>query len=115
MARPRKENKAELRTEHLGFYVTPAERAEIDRRAAATGRHVSEYSRMVLLSPLKAPAPSARDPAAINALLIEFAREGNNLNQLTRIANERRDMPSAKALGEALSHLRAVMQKVLEL
>ena len=76
MARPRKENAAELHTEHVGFYVTSAERAEIDR-AALVGRHVSAYCRTVLLSKLTAPLPSACDPAALNALFwLSFRGKG---------------------------------------
>ena len=77
MARPRKGNAAELHTEHVGFYVTSAERAEIDRRAALVGRHVSAYCRTVLLSKLTAPLPSACDPAALNALFwLSFRGKG---------------------------------------
>jgi Bacterial mobilisation protein (MobC) len=96
MARPRKGNAAELHTEHVGFYVTSAERAEIDRRAALVGRHVSAYCRTVLLSKLTAPLPSACDPAALNALLVEFSRQGNNLNQIAHHCNEHRVAPSQK-------------------
>jgi hypothetical protein len=112
MARPRKENKDELRTDFFGFQVTPAERAEIDRRAASSGLHRSEWGRRILLSDLKAPAPPARDPAVINAVVVELNHHGNNLNQLTRIANERRDMPSAKALAEVLALIKATLEKL---
>jgi hypothetical protein len=66
----------------------------------------------VLLSPSKAPAPPARDPAAINAVVLELSHHGNNLNQLTRLANERRDMPSAKALAEVLALIKACLEKL---
>jgi hypothetical protein len=38
MARPRKENAAELHTEHVGFYVTPAQRAAQRRARARNSR-----------------------------------------------------------------------------
>jgi hypothetical protein len=112
MARPRKENKDELRTDFFGFQVTPAERAEIDRRAASSGLHRSEWGRRILLSDLKAPAPPARDPAVTNALLVEFAHQGNNLNQMTHHANRHGDMPSAKALAEVLALIKASIEKL---
>ena len=116
MARPRKENAAELHTEHVGFYVTSAERAEIDRRAALVGRHVSAYCcRTVLLSKLTAPLPSACDPAALNALLVEFSRQGNNLNQIAHHYNEHRVAPSQKVLADMAAMLRAAVEKVLAL
>jgi Bacterial mobilisation protein (MobC) len=114
MARPRKENAAELHTEHVGFYVTSAERAEIDR-AALVGRHVSAYCRTVLLSKLTAPLPSACDPAALNALLVEFSRQGNNLNQIAHHCNEHRVAPSQKVLADMAAMLRAAVEKVLAL
>jgi hypothetical protein len=115
MARRKKHEAAEFRTAFAGFQLMPTERAELERRAAVTGRKLSDYCRIVLLSDIKAPAPSVRDPAAINALVIEFVREGNNLNQLARIANERHDLPSAQALGEVLALIKAGIAKVLAL
>lgn len=114
MARPRK-NAAEMRTAFVGFQLTPTERAEIDRRAALVGRHVSAYCRTVLLSNLNTPAPSARDPAAINALMVEFSRQGNNLNQMSHHANATGDLPSRKILADMAAMLRAAVEKVLAL
>src|SRR5208283_3601460 len=111
MARPRKEKSA-LRTAGLRLQLTPAERAEIDRRASSSGLHRSEWGRRILLSDVKAPAPPARDPAVINAVVLELNHHGNNLNQLTRIANERHDMPSAKALAEVLALIKASLEKL---
>jgi hypothetical protein len=112
MARPRKIATDELQTAHVGFQITPAKRTELKARAAANGRHLSDYCRIVLLSDPNAPAPSARDWKIIRALLAELARNGNNLNQLAHIANECHDMPSAKALAEVIERLIAVMEKV---
>ena len=63
---------------------------ELEFRAASVGMTLSEFARIVLLSDLKAPAPSARDPQAIRALAVEITRVGNNVNQLAKIANETR-------------------------
>jgi hypothetical protein len=115
MARPRTENKAALRTAFLGFQVTHAERAEIARRAAETQRSLSDFCRRVLLSDRKAPAPLARDRREITALSVEISRVGNNLNQLAHIANERRDLPSAKALAAVTERIIASLEKVMRL
>jgi hypothetical protein len=115
MARPRRENEAELRTEHVGFYVTPAERAELDRRATVTGRPRSDYCRIVLLSDLKAPAPSVVDYTAVHELVTQISRVGNNVNQVAHIANERRDLPSLKVLDEVKALIKACLEKVMAL
>jgi hypothetical protein len=115
MARPRVANSAEKRSAFLGFQVTPLERAEIDRRAAATGYSVSEYCRIIMLSDRKAPAPPVRDPEAIRGLAVAIVREGTNLNQMQRLANERRALPTANALAEMLALVRASLEKVLAL
>jgi hypothetical protein len=112
MARLRKDDTGERRTAFLGFQLTPAERAEIDRRAAVTGRHVSDYGRMVLLSPLKAPAPSARDPQAIRELAGAISRVGNNWNQMTHLAHEHGALPTEKALAAVMDEIIAALDKV---
>ena len=89
---------------------------ELRRRAAkALGDdpNVGEFARLVLLSDLKAPAPSARDPKAVLALSAslhrigaelqrlqtEIRRIGVNVNQAAHAANDlrllatSRDMP----------------------
>jgi hypothetical protein len=64
---------------------------------------------------VESAAPPARDPAAINAVALELVREGNNLNQLTKLAHEHHDMPSAKALGEVLALIKANLEKLFKL
>lgn len=116
MARYRKNDAGERRTAHIGFYVTPSERAELARRAAIAGRGFSDFCRTVLLSDLKAPAPGARsDPLALHALRAQFAHYGNNLNQVAHHANARGDLPSQKTLAEMAALLRAAVEKVLAL
>jgi hypothetical protein len=95
--------------------LTPEGRETLERRAAQTKRVLSDYCREVLLSPHTAPLPSAVDPALVNALVVAITREGTNLNQMMRIANERRDLPSVKALAEILALIKASLEKVLAL
>ena len=87
------ERRAKLRTAHLGIQLTPAERAEIERRAKASGNRLSDYTRIVLLSDLKAPMPPAHDPEAMKALAFQLSKIGTNLNQLAKYTNERRALP----------------------
>jgi hypothetical protein len=115
MGRLRKNSTVERRTAFLGVQLTPSERAELDARAAAVGRHLSEFARIVLLSDLKKPAPSARSPDAIRALALEITRVGTNLNQLAHIANERRELPRKAEFEAVAARLVATLEKVMEL
>ena len=106
MARPRKADPADLRTEHVGFQLTSAERTEVEGRAATYGLTLSEFCRMVLLSDLKKPLPTARDSAAIRALTVAINRVGSNHDQLLKLANQARSLPferHRKAASEALA------------
>jgi hypothetical protein len=106
MARRQKEDAGERRTAAIKVQLTPSERAELDKRAARTGRHLSDFVRIVLLSDLKAPAPTARDPAAIRALAVAINRVGANHDQILKLANQARSLPferHRKAASEALA------------
>jgi mobilization protein NikA len=115
MARLQKEDKAPRRTAGLRLQLTPTERATLDRRAAAAGLHLSEWGRRMLLSDLRAPAPAARDPAAIRGLRAEVCHVSNNLNQMTRHANTEQHLPAQEALAAMLAEVAAVLRKVREL
>jgi hypothetical protein len=106
MARRKKQDEAERLTEFFGFQVTPSQKAELERRALLNGRSPSDFARRVLLSDEKAPAPTARDPAVIRALVAAIKQLGNNHNQITKLGNEARSLPYAKdrqAASEALA------------
>lgn len=113
MARYRAGDSGERRTAFFGFQVTPEEKAELVRRAKAFGRRPSDYGRLVLLSDLKAPAPPANDPEAIAGLSFQLSKIGTNLNQLARLANERRALPREAELSAVLSEIKAALSKVL--
>ena len=112
MARRSKADAGERRTSFLGVQLTPTERAVLEQRAQTTGLSLSEFARIVLLSDLKAPAPSARDPQAIRALAVEITRVGNNVNQLAKIANETRALPHERQLREVATLIKATLEKV---
>ena len=101
-----------LRTAHIGIQLTTAERAEIERRAKATGNTLSDFARIVLLSDLKAPAPPARDSEAINALAFQLSKIGTNLNQLAKVANETRALPREAELKAVTDKIVAALDKV---
>lgn len=90
MARPKKAP-AERRDEQLKLRLTTAERAELDRTAAALGLTTAEFLRRRGLDyRLPANVAARRHTAALATALL---RIGVNLNQLTRAANAGRVLP----------------------
>lgn len=115
MARRKADDSSERRTSGLCIQMTPSEKAELQLRAATTGRTVSDFARLVLLSDAKKPAPTPRSPQAIRELAGEISRVGNNINQLARYANEARHLPTERALQEAAAKIIAALEKVAAL
>jgi hypothetical protein len=109
------ERRAQLRTSALHVQLTQAEKVEITARAKKTGNRPSDFARIVLLSDLKAPAPPARDPEAINALAFQLAKIGTNLNQLAHIANETRALRHEAELRMVADRIVAALDKVMTL
>ncbi len=112
MAGKRRNDPSDRRTACVSFFVTPAERDELNERAKALDIGRSEFLRIVALSELKKPAPSARDGAAIRALAVEVSRVGNNINQLAHVANERRELPRKAEFAAVSDELRTTLEKV---
>src|SRR5271165_718806 len=115
MARYRAEDRGERRTAFVGFQVTPTERVELERRAAKAGRSLSDFARIVLLSDLKDPAPAEHDPEAIRSLAFQLSKIGTNLNQLAKVANERRVLPREAELKGVADQIVRTLDKVLTL
>jgi hypothetical protein len=113
MARRSKGDARERYTASVGVQLTPTEKAEICNRAATTGRKVSDYCRIVLLSEHKAPAPSARDPEALRGLVVALNRIGNNVNQLAHVANAINEVPSERVLREVAAQIAEALEKVI--
>jgi hypothetical protein len=133
MARRKTEDTGLRRTKRLSApRLTEDEEAEVISRAAKVlgdDPNLAEYTRLILLSDLKAPAPSARDSKALfalaaslhrvgaelNRLHTEVRRIGLNVNQLAHAANDlrllatSRDAPDAwQSLLSALSTMEAL-------
>jgi hypothetical protein len=115
MARYRADDEAERLTAFYGFNCTPSQKREIQRRARAAGLDPAEFDRIVMLSDLKSPAPTQRDPGAIRALAFQLSKIGTNLNQLAKIANETRDLPRERYFRDTATGIAEAIAKVLEL
>jgi hypothetical protein len=114
MGRLRKDQKAARRTAFAGVHLTPDERAEFDRRAAASGLPSSEWHRRALLSDANASGPAC-DFEAIRQLVVAMNRVGNNVNQMTALANKRGHLPTQRALSAVLDQIIAAVRKVRDL
>jgi Bacterial mobilisation protein (MobC) len=95
MARYERTYTGERRTEHVGFYVTPSERAELEDAAKGQGAPtLSGYARELLFRRSAAVvAATRRNPEAkaimdaLTAAAYELSAIGNNLNQIARALN----------------------------
>ena len=90
MPRPRKEPD-DRRSETLAIRLTVAERIRVEQAAFAAGLSASEYARSLVL----AGRVVLRQNRALNhAAFEELRRIGVNLNQLTRLAHQRQQLPA---------------------
>ena len=79
---------AEKRTAEVKFHVTPDVKRRLQNEAILAGTDLATYCREKVLT-----GQSPRHiPPAILAAVAELARQGNNLNQLARIANTQKGM-----------------------
>ena len=118
MARYERTFAGEHRTRLVGFKVTPAERAMLEAAASAEGTTLSQYIRELCLHRSRAHTPvvnGTRRNADARALMRELTAIGNNLNQLTRVANTRHAEPQLQELRSTTGLLKAAIGKVLDL
>ena len=79
---------AEKRSAEVKFHVTPDVKRRLQNEAILAGTDLATYCREKVLT-----GQSPRHiPPAILAAVAELARQGNNLNQLARIANTQKGM-----------------------
>lgn len=114
MARYEQSYAGERRTAHVGIQLTPTERADLQAAAQQRGQGLGEYVRdMCFRRP--GPLPEARRNPISRELIHELRAVGNNLNQLTRIANTFGEIRRTDELDQTLMLLRAAIAKVLDL
>ena len=80
--------KAEKRSEEIKFHVTPDVKRRLQDEAKAAGVDLATYCREKVLT----GRPPRRVPPEVLAAIAELARQGNNLNQLARIANSEKSV-----------------------
>lgn len=78
----------EKRTAEVKFHVTPDVKRRLQNEAIIAGTDLATYCREKVLT----GKPPRRVPPEILATIAELARQGNNLNQLARIANTQKGM-----------------------
>lgn len=79
---------AEKRTAEVKFHVTPDVKRRLQNEAILAGTDLATYCREKVLT---GQSPRHIPPAILTAVA-ELARQGNNLNQLARIANTQKGM-----------------------
>ena len=79
---------AEKRSAEVKFHVTPDVKRRLQNEAIIAGTDLATYCREKVLT---GQSPRHIPPAILTAVA-ELARQGNNLNQLTRIANTQKGM-----------------------
>ena len=80
--------KAEKRSEEIKFHVTPDVKRRLQNEAKTAGVDLATYCREKVLT----GRPPRRVPPEVLAAIAELARQGNNLNQLARIANSEKSV-----------------------
>lgn len=107
----------ERRTSGLRVQLTPSEHAAIEAAAENTGASTSEFVRKRCLDGIHAAGRVAavrRSPEIVR-LIYELSAIGNNLNQIARIANTRREPPRPDVLDGTANLLKAAITRVLDL
>lgn len=80
------------------FYITESQNQALDYLISYTGlRNFSSYARKMLFK--KTPVIVTFDETAFEALMFSLRRIQNNFNQLSRIAEQSRDVQMVRAMG----------------
>lgn len=93
----------QLRGQRLSVFMTPAERSEIEKRAAAIHLRPAAYLREAALSRLPPVIPELNKTA-----WVELSRIGGNLNQIAHQLNAGDSLPIAE-IQQALGELRRAL------
>lgn len=87
---------------------TPAEFTAVQAHAQACGLAMARYVRETAIGAV----PRARRHATTDEALRQFARIGNNLNQLAHVANATDRLPTEAQLDAALAQLMTLARRV---
>ena len=109
MAGRHKVNPELKKSENIKVHCTKGERQQIAENAA--GESLSSFLLKCALS--KKNTFQKIDPELIK-LKIQLRKAGNNLNQLTRIANAKKELPTNKEMIKVLSGLQNVINDILK-
>ena len=116
MARYAKDYSGERRTEKVTVQLTPSERATLETGAQRVGTSLSQHARELCLRRYGAGPPvvagTVRDPDA-KALEVQLLAIGNNLNQLTKIANTDKAVPQLHVLTATTDLLKTALSHVI--
>lgn len=91
---------SDRRTVQVGVRLSPREAPAVRKAAQARGITPAAFGRLAMLEVAGVPAARRRTPERqrLDAeLIVQLRRVGNNLNQLTRLANEQGATGSATA------------------
>lgn len=106
MTRPRKQIQ-DLKMLQINIRVTLEEQLQIEEYSKSYGMSVTQYIR---IRSLKRQLPKNSMPSINRELFIELSRIGNNLNQLTKKANQ--NHPDVKGLYVELLELKTKLNEI---
>lgn len=117
MGRYAQTDASERRTARLDIKISPTEQAELRALAARRGARPSAFARALIFRRLTTAgaAPEARDNADASALVRQLKALGNNVNQLTKHANETRRIALEAELRALLAEVKRAIAHVLDL
>jgi len=106
-------------TKHLSFRLLPDEFEQLSAIANVSEISVSSFVRRAALQAAALPVPSyeGKTPNKVAAdytkILGAIGKLGNNLNQLSRLANSTKSLPEQKELRILFAEIRALRQDIL--
>jgi len=116
MARYARDYSGERRTKKVTVQLTPSERTVLQEAAARAGASLSQHARELCLRRSSAASPAVagtrRDPDA-KALKEHFHAIGNNLNQLTHLAQIHKAVPQMEELKATTDLLKTALGVVI--
>jgi len=106
-------------TKTISFRLTPDEHEQVTAMAVVNKIGVSTFARRAVFvsSSLHKPSYEQKIPTQnsidLRHILGQIGKIGNNLNQLSKIANTEKSSPARKELKVLFSELRALRQDIL--